>query len=51
MDEPIAMDKIAEIEVWLFDVKHELEKERISYGELAQIDNVYEIVKQFIQDK
>lgn len=44
-DEPMAADKLMVIRDWLEYVSTELEEERISYGELAQIDLVYEDIK------
>lgn len=45
-DEPLAADKIAYIAEWLREVEQELEDGHISYGELLQINQVYDIVKE-----
>lgn len=51
MDEPLAYDKIMVIRDWLDSVETELEHERISYGELAQIDHVFDSVKVWVDDE
>lgn len=51
MDDMTALDKLGEIEDWLQGVKNTLATESISYGELAQIDHVYDSVKVFKEEE
>lgn len=48
-DEPTAIDKLGMIEDWVQGVKNTLATESISYGELAQIDHIYDSAKEFLK--
>lgn len=43
--QPMASDKLAEIREWLGGMQEELDDESISYGELNEIDSVYDLIK------
>ena len=43
----LAIDKLIQIKDWLNYMQNELDNERIDLVELSQIDNVYEITKEF----
>jgi hypothetical protein len=45
-DQPLAHDKLDEISTWVADMKKALFREDISYGELIEIDNVYDLIKE-----
>lgn len=45
-DEPMASDKLLDIDEWICNMQAELEKERIDLVELEQINRVYEIIKE-----
>ena len=40
-DAPMAMDMLVDIQTWLDGMEESLNNENISYGELAEIENVY----------
>lgn len=46
-DEPLlASDQLYQIDMWVEGMKAVLEGESISYGELSQIEQVYNIIKE-----
>lgn len=49
--EIMAQEKIDVINNWLNAVTDELAYERVSYGELAQIDHIYDSVKAFMSEE
>lgn len=49
-EQPMAVDEIIAIENWLNEIRKSLDSESISYGEIAQLDHVYDSVKIFIAE-
>ena len=49
-DQPLAGDKLANINAWVAERQEALDDESISYGELSEIDLVHDIIKGTLND-